>query len=319
MRATKQLRALLKDLLVEVIKLAKLCIYKIGGGIDVDELTAVPGDVRASKNFIGQGSEEKQNGAIVERGSPTLTLPINGVVTLPEGYYTGGKITQSIPTLGQQTVNPGKNAVTVNTSGKYMTGNIVVNPIKGLTPSVIKKGEYVGNVGPGTYEGFVNDDPYQPYFYGTFGPGYTAQGIKYNSYFLQGTLSLRKDSIELDNDATDVTRAVSSAIVFNKPIDLSKVSKLSITLQMYSNSDRHTPKCTVVLAQNLHSAVVFGISSTSEEYLDGLGTVYAKKTERGESVGEITLDVSGINSNAYLYICNTTSWVEMFINVVRFT
>ena len=193
MRVIRLLQVLFRDLLIEGIKLAKLFIYKIGGGIDVDELTAKPSDVRASKTFIGQGSEEKQTGSIVERNSPTLALPINGTVTIPEGYYTGGKVTQDIPTLGKQTVNPGKNAVTVNTSGKYMTGDIVVSPIKNLTPSVIKKGEYVANVGPGTYEGYINDDPYTPYYYGTFGPGYTITGLKYKVLTNQGDISLNKD------------------------------------------------------------------------------------------------------------------------------
>lgn len=321
MKATRLLQGLFKDLLIEVVRLAKLYIYKIGGGIDVDGLTAVQGDVRASKTFIGQGSEEKKSGTIVERGSPSLTMPINGTVTLPEGYYAGGKITQSIPTLGQQTVTPGKNAVTVNTSGKYMTGNIVIKPIKGLTPSVIKKGEYVGNVGPGTYEGFINDDPYTPYYYGTFGPGYSVNAIKYNTYMLQGEFVLNKDSMRIVNDSSNSSRGVKTAIVFNKPIDLSKVSKLTVTVQLTSQSDNSAAACNIILAQNLTDGVVFGTTNTNEEYRKELGTIYAKKGIIGtpDYHGDINVDLSGVSSQAYLYICATRSMETMYINVVKFT
>lgn len=320
MKATRLLQALFRDLLIEGIKLAKLFIYKIGGGIDVDELTAKPSDVRASKTFVGQGNEEKQTGSIVERNSPTLTLPINGTVTIPEGYYTGGKVTQSIPTLGKQTVNPGKNAVTVNTSGKYMTGDIVVGPIKNLTPSVIKKGEYVANVGPGTYEGYINDDPYTPYYYGTFGPGYTMTGIKYNTSYEKGDITLNKDSIELDN-GIESTRGVKSAIVFNKPIDLSKVSKLTITAQVYKGGDR-TPSLRAILAQNLTDAIQTGLS-TSAEYRSELGTIYVNKAwsppSGGDMSGDYELDLSGVSKTAYLYIGNPIDYVYMYINAVKFT
>lgn len=320
MKATRLLRELFRVLWIEVARLAKLYIYKIGGVIDVDGLTAVQGDVRASKTFIGQGSEEKKSGTIVERGSPNLTMPINGTVTLPEGYYTGGKITQSIPTLGEQKVTPGKNAVTVNTSGKYMTGNVIVAPIKGLTPSVIKKGEYVGNVGPGTYEGYINEDPYTPYYYGTFGPGYTMSGIKFNASYEKGEITLNKDNIELDN-AISSSRGVTSAIVFNKQINLSNVSKLTITARLYKGGSR-APVLRATLAQNLTDALRTGLG-TSWEYRKELGEIYVNKTWNSSSgddmQGDFTLDLSGYSQTAYLYISNEIDYVELDINAVRFT
>ena len=56
-----------------------LPIRKVGGGPNISELTADPGDVLAAEKFIGTGSEEPQVGKIVQRGSPEYALPINGV------------------------------------------------------------------------------------------------------------------------------------------------------------------------------------------------------------------------------------------------
>ena len=61
-------------------------------------------------------------------------------------WVNGVKLTGSIASLGAQTVVPGNAAKTVSTSGKYMTGNVVVNAVANLTAANVKKGVTVGGV-----------------------------------------------------------------------------------------------------------------------------------------------------------------------------
>lgn len=62
------------------------------------------------------------------RGAWNGTVAVNGSVTIPQGYHNGsGKVSNSTPTMGGQTITPTSSTQTVSCSGKYMTGNIVIN------------------------------------------------------------------------------------------------------------------------------------------------------------------------------------------------
>ena len=71
----------------------------------------------------------KVNGPVVtQRGAWNSRIGINGQVAIPEGYHNGqGYVDQVITTMGGQTINPSASQQTVATSGKYMTGNIIIN------------------------------------------------------------------------------------------------------------------------------------------------------------------------------------------------
>ncbi|EEG51087.1 hypothetical protein CLOSTASPAR_06862, partial [[Clostridium] asparagiforme DSM 15981] len=92
--------------------MAILALRKTGGGADFDRLTAVPEDVAAGKRFLGAGSDETQEGTMPVQGSPSIMLPANGSVTLPAGKYTGGKVSQQIATMGEQSIGPGAKQIT---------------------------------------------------------------------------------------------------------------------------------------------------------------------------------------------------------------
>lgn len=118
------------------------------GGISPDDLDTLPGDVLAGKKFGGVGSDEVQIGTMPDRGSPAHTLPINGVLNLPAGRYTGGHVTQSIPTMGAQTINPSASQQSIASSGKYMTGNVIVNPVSLPNAQDLRQGvNWYGRVG----------------------------------------------------------------------------------------------------------------------------------------------------------------------------
>lgn len=100
---------------------------------------AQPADVLAGKTATNDSGVEF-TGTMPERGSKSITLPINGSQDLPAGHYSGVQIRQSIPTLGGQTITPQTYAQTIAAAGKYGTGNHVVAAVPLPPASVIKKG-----------------------------------------------------------------------------------------------------------------------------------------------------------------------------------
>ncbi len=144
---------------------------------DFDALTATPEMVLEKKKFIGPDGAISV-GTMPDRGSPTISLPLNGTASIPAGKYSGGKVTQNIPAMGGYTIYPTSKEQQISTKGVYMGGNIIVPKLSNLVPENIKEGEYVGGVGPGTWKGFVVNDPYTLYYRGTFGPGQSIKILK---------------------------------------------------------------------------------------------------------------------------------------------
>nr|DAJ03027.1 MAG TPA: tail protein [Caudoviricetes sp.] len=130
------------------------CILLKGGGADLDVVTAGANDVVSGKVIVDREGEPLP-GTMPNRGAVTQSLGVNGTYAIPEGYHNGlGKVTQSVATMGGQIVNPTASQQTVSTSGKYMTGNVVVNGVSNLSAENIKKGASVGGV-VGSWEGYV--------------------------------------------------------------------------------------------------------------------------------------------------------------------
>ena len=125
-----------------------------GGGADLDVVTAGRPDILTGKVIVDKDGEPL-TGTMPDRGAVSTSLGINGTYTIPEGYHNGsGKVTQSIATMGGQTVNPAASQQIVSTNGKYLTGNVTVNGVSNLTAANIKKGVNVGGT-TGTFEGYV--------------------------------------------------------------------------------------------------------------------------------------------------------------------
>lgn len=134
--------------------MAECIVLKGGGGADLDVITAVAPDVLAGKVILDKDGNPLP-GTMPNRGAISQALGINGTYTIPAGYHNGsGKVTQSIATMGAQTINPTASQQIVSTSGKYLTGNVTVNGVSNLTAANIKKGVNVGGT-IGTWEGYV--------------------------------------------------------------------------------------------------------------------------------------------------------------------
>lgn len=88
--------------------------------IGVNGKAIIPAGYHNGSGYVDQ--------AITNRGAWGTSIGVNGNITIPEGYHNGqGHVTQSIATLGGQTITPSASQQTVSCSGKYMTGNVVVN------------------------------------------------------------------------------------------------------------------------------------------------------------------------------------------------
>lgn len=273
--------------------MAELPIHKIGGGADTSELTATANDVLAPETFLGSGSDENQQGAIVLRGSPSYSIPINGSQSLPAGHYSGGTVSQSIATMGAQSVGPGAQAITIPTAGKYMTGNITIRTTYNLIPSLIKKGVTVGGV-VGNFEGYVITDPRTLYKYGTF------NGIQSITGFKRFTSQMGTVSLERDNIKTTVPyNYMQTAIVFNVAIDFTGLTTLTVRHQSKFISDGSGAGMAFSIFRNKVTDYMYDGSVSNPN--PNLGTKLMSNNMMG-SGGDYTFNVSSITGLAYLYL-----------------
>ena len=134
--------------------MADAIVLRGGSGFDDSQLTATPDKVRNGKTFYGSGSDSIQTGTVTEIAAETVTLPLNGSYTIPQGIHSGnGKVVQSLQTSSGGTVYPTSEKRTLQTANKYMTDDVYVAPLTGLKPENIKKGVTILGV-TGTYEGY---------------------------------------------------------------------------------------------------------------------------------------------------------------------
>lgn len=269
-------------------------IKKTGSGVNTNDLTANRNDVLENKQYFGSGSDEIQTGTMRDRGALIYELPLNGRYKIPEGYYhDGAKVLQYIPTMGKQEIGPGAKQIVVATAGKYLTGDVIVKSVKNLIPSNIKKGVYVGGVGPGTWEGFINNDPNTPYYYGSFNGIQTITLFRCVQEKSPGTLTLNKNNFLIYN----ADGGKSSTVVFNSPINLNNLRKLTVTAASSGSP------ATFDLWRN---RVTDYYKNNSNVYNPGLGSrVNSTGSMDGYinqgSSGDFTMDVSSFSGSAYLY------------------
>lgn len=285
--------------------MARVPIHRVGGAVDTTDLTAGPGDVLTPEIFIGSGSDENQQGTIPLRGSPALTLPVNGSQTLQAGYYAGGTVSQSIPTMGAQSIGPGAQIITIPTAGKFMTGNITIKTTKNLIPSVIKKGVTVGGV-TGTFEGYVITDPKTLYKYGTFNGIQSVTALKYNLNDYSGTVSFERDSIK----AVSSTSYRSVVLVFNVPINFDNLNTLMIRYQSQKYDNYGGNGISFSIWRNHVTNYMWDDNISSNRFPNpalGEQLLYGGEIATG---GDYTKSVASVTGNAYLYIVFETGSIS---------
>lgn len=262
-----------------------------------DNLTAVAADGLSGKSFVGKNGST-YNGNIVDRGAPTYSLPVNGSITLPAGKYSGGTAEQNLITMNGYTAYPGSKNITVPTKDKYMTGNITIASLPNLKPENIKEGEYVGGVGPGTWKGYVVNNPNTFYYRGTFGPGQSLDdyiALDSQSYKAERTNELKYLLYTPTNNGNNGGGAVYG--VFNSPTDLTSISKARVKYSIYKNvgTSSWDFKFNVYLTRekNTRYQAINGlkIASSENEFT---------QQDIDEDVKTAEIDVTNLSRDAYL-------------------
>lgn len=131
------------------------CIVYNGGMFNNELLTATSDDVVYDFTFIGHESENLAHGKIPYYSNVEWTLGINNTIEIPAAYYESIEVKQKIPELGPQYIYPTIRGITAGVKGAYMTGNVVVAAIQGISPDVIRKGVQIGPY-VGVFEGYVD-------------------------------------------------------------------------------------------------------------------------------------------------------------------
>ena len=73
------------------------CLLKKNGvTVDSTAVTATESDVLIGKTYM-KSNGDKGVGTKQDNGSPQKTLPLNGSIVLPSGYYGGGSVKSSVP------------------------------------------------------------------------------------------------------------------------------------------------------------------------------------------------------------------------------
>lgn len=92
---------------------------------------ATEGQVLYGQTYYNSDPKNKRTGTMPNRGAVNQVLGINGTYAIPAGYHNGsGRVTQNVATMAGQTITPGASQQTISCSGKYMTGNIVINGVR---------------------------------------------------------------------------------------------------------------------------------------------------------------------------------------------
>ena len=282
---------------------------------DFDALTATPEMVLEKKKFIGPDGAVSV-GTMPDRGSPTISLPLNGTTSIPAGKYSGGKVTQNIPAMGDYTIYPTSKEQQIPTKGVYMGGNIIVPKLSNLVPENIKEGEYVGGVGPGTWKGFVVNDPYTLYYRGTFGPG---QGVALSNEDKTPNFTYE------DRDLWMQYSILSAAIIFNLPVNITGKNLMKIGYTCYAPSANAAaygqpygaPMLTTYdpreksASDIAHDNLLFQVNDYGEPPVK----MRFRAREAGENQGEFSVDVSTISRDVYVslytYMGIKNTWIKI--------
>ncbi|MEE1496784.1 MAG: hypothetical protein UF433_05355 [Clostridium sp.] len=277
-----------------------------GGGADLDAVTASAGDVLAGKVIVGPDGEPltgtlalsgsasdgqvlgrqtyyntdaktKRIGTMPNRGAVSQSLAINGSYTIPAGYHNGsGKVTQSVPTKGEQTYTPGRSNQTIG-SNQWLSGAQTILGDPNLKPENIKKGVTIfGNVG--THEGYVTS-PLYLFNNGTWGGLQTTGMTEVTDKNGGGYIEIGS-SIEFGGrrGKQDILNAR-----LNQKFNLTSYKYIKIRAEYYYYSNY----------------IMIGVSDSPNA---GLGGYIASTKVNNPNGGYYILDVSSISGEKYIYL-----------------
>ena len=269
-----------------------------GSGADLDVITATAGDVLAGKVIVDKDGNPL-TGTIPNRGAVNQSLAINGSYTIPKGYHNGsGKVTQSVPTQGAKTITPGASQQQV-AAGRYLTGAITVPGFSMPAANLIKKGAKItiyGRSVTGTFEGYVATS-LDIYNRGAWGSGYSLNNLVAKTY--SSAASGSPPSISQDSSNIILTGrndGSTGGFIINKAINISPYRTLNV---VFRGSAGTAAAHNIGLCLPDFSKInITGIIEYAEELLSNVEET-------------ITLDVSNLNQDAYVFFrCTSSYWLS---------
>lgn len=220
---------------------------------------------------------EKHTGGMANKGAWTGSVAINGSITIPAGYHNGsGKVTQSVPTKGEQTYTPGRSNQTIG-SNQWLSGAQTILGDPNLKPENIKKGVTIfGNVG--THEGYVTS-PLYLFNNGTWGglqtTGMTEVTDKKGGGYIEIGSSIEFGGRRGNQDILNAR--------LNQKFNLTSYKYIKIRAEYYYYSNY----------------IMIGVSDSPNA---GLGGYIASTKVNNPNGGYYILDVSSISGEKYIYL-----------------
>ena len=179
------------------------------------ELTGDAADshVLSGKTYYNKDPITRRTGTMPNRGAVAQELAAGGSYTVPEGYHNGGgkvtanslasqtsanaaaaqirsgytawvngvKIAGNIASMGGQTITPTASQQTVSCSGKYMTGNIIVN---GIAAYYYKGGGYTLSSSRRSFKVYNYSNKYKDLYYITVPQSILPRSTKFAVFML---------------------------------------------------------------------------------------------------------------------------------------
>lgn len=283
------------------------------GQIVLGSGSATPPDVAAGKTFTNSSGVE-QAGTMPNRGNISHSLPINGTYTIEAGQHGGGgKVTQDIPTLGAQMLYPGATAKTLSSTGKYMTGNVIV-PAVSIAAAYIKKGQVItfpdGSTVTGTWEGYVAaaTDIYNRGAWGNLGGG---------GFNAVGSVTSGQPTITIFSNMIRLTPYFASVLVTKSQINMTGYTKITAEVASAGIISGRTVWCGLYTSIS-HSDGSLSYPNTTT-YSHRLAQGFSSpSTNNDGTVTTVTFNFSNVNANCYIAIgyytssANTTHQLDFY-------
>lgn len=322
------------------------------GGIDPDECTAGRSQVLSGYTAGVHGEDAPAPGSMPERGTWNGSVPMNGSVTIPDGHHSGsGKITgpivtqrgawnsrigingratipegyhngqgyvdQAIATQGGQTINPSASQQTVSTSGKYMTGNIIVNAISLPNASDLREGvNWYGRVGTMKDYSYlaVNQVPFDgASFSGVMAGGAEKCIAPDNNNIQRDPLTITENGIQM---TTSKVYNVYPHFCPKKSIDFSPFREVRVTGKFIGISRGKGGMSTEIWRTDVDKILMLRNQAMGSLAYKTVGLDYSK-TEYA-----CVVDVSGISGQAFLTVrfsnLQNLEWPSYFITRIEF-
>lgn len=238
---------------------------------------------------------EKHTGGMANKGAWTGSVAINGSITIPAGYHNGsGKVTQSVPTKGEQTYTPGRSNQTIG-SNQWLSGAQTIMGDPNLKPENIKKGVTIfGN--KGTHEGYVTS-PLNIFNKGTWGggvSGYSALNVGNGGIHLNSEANL-----QLTTGRKNSAIPRTANLRLNAAINISAYSYLKVDFTIESSTPFTLPTCSVGISTNP------GLMLSASDPLSKVSGIAAYSSANNN--GTLILDISKLSGNYFIYLENYTT------------